>query len=105
MAFTLSSPAFGAGGDIPTTFTCDGDDISPHVIWNDAPQYTESFVLIMDDPDASSFTHWLVFDIPAECHDVPSGSRADAVGLSGRNSGTVGYIGPCPPSGTHLYIF
>jgi Raf kinase inhibitor-like YbhB/YbcL family protein len=60
----------------------------------------------MDDPDASSFTHWLVFDIPAECHDVPSGSRADAVGLSGRNSGgTVGYIGPCPPSGTHLYIF
>jgi len=108
MAFSLSSPAFASGGDIPSQFTCKGDDLSPHVVWHDAPAGTRSFVLIADDPDAprGTFTHWVVFDVPSDRTDIPSGSRADAVGLSGRNSSNkVGYMGPCPPSGTHRYFF
>jgi Raf kinase inhibitor-like YbhB/YbcL family protein len=108
MAFTLSSPAFVAGGDIPRQFTCDGDGIPPHLIWSGAPKGTRSFVLIVDDPDApaGTFTHWVVFDIPADRGDLPSGTRSDAIGLSGRNSrGDLGYMGPCPPSGTHRYFF
>ena len=108
MAFSISSPAFGGGGDIPRQFTCDGDGISPHLVWNKPPDGTRSFVLIVDDPDAprGTFTHWVVFDVPADRSDIPSGTRADAVGLSGRNSlGKAGYMGPCPPSGTHRYFF
>jgi phosphatidylethanolamine-binding protein (PEBP) family uncharacterized protein len=60
MAFTLSSAALVAGGKIPASFTCDGDDIPPHLIWTEAPKQAESFVLIMDDPDTpNTFTHWL----------------------------------------------
>jgi Raf kinase inhibitor-like YbhB/YbcL family protein len=108
MAFALSSPAFDAGENIPRQFTCDGDDISPHLIWTGAPHGAASFVLIMDDPDAprGTFTHWIVFDIPGDRAELPSGARSDAVGIAGRNSrGTVGYMGPCPPSGTHRYFF
>jgi len=108
MAFTLSSPAFASGGDIPRQFTCDGDDIPPHLMWSGGPKDAASFVLVVEDPDAPSgtFTHWVVFDIPAERSDLPSGTRSDAVGLSGRNSrGEIGYIGPCPPLGTHRYFF
>lgn len=108
MAFTLSSPGFGAGGDIPRQFTCDSDNIPPHLIWAGAPKDAASFALIVDDPDAPNgpFTHWVVFDIPADCTDLPSGARSDATGVSGRNSrGELGYMGPCPPSGTHRYFF
>ena len=108
MAFSISSPAFVSGGDIPRQYTCDGEGISPHVLWTRAPDGTRSFVLIVDDPDAprGTFTHWVVFDVPADHTDIPSGTRADAVGLSGRNSmGKAGYMGPCPPSGTHRYFF
>ncbi|HMF97455.1 MAG TPA: YbhB/YbcL family Raf kinase inhibitor-like protein [Vicinamibacterales bacterium] len=106
--FRLSSPAFAEGGDIPRQHTCDGGGIPPHLVWSGAPEGTRSFVLIAEDPDAphGTFTHWLVFDIPGDCTDLPSGTRADAVGLSGRNdSGELGYVGPCPPSGRHRYIF
>jgi Raf kinase inhibitor-like YbhB/YbcL family protein len=108
MAFTVANPAFAAGGAIPRQFTCDGDDIPPHVIWSDPPEGTRSFVLIVDDPDApnGTFTHWVVFDIPGDCSDLPSGQRSDAIGVSGKNSrGALGYMGPCPPSGTHRYFF
>jgi len=77
-------------------------------MWSGAPKEAGSFVLIVDDPDApnGTFTHWVVFDIPAGRTDLPSGTRSDAVGLSGRNSrGEIGYMGPCPPSGTHRYFF
>lgn len=108
MALTLSSPAFTGGGNIPKPFTCHGDNIAPHLLWSGAPAGVQSFALIMDDPDAPHgvFTHWIVFDIPADRTDLPSGTRSDAIAISGRNSrGTVGYMGPCPPSGVHRYFF
>ena len=108
MAFSISSPAFVSSGDIPRRYTCDGEGISPHLAWTEAPDGTRSFVLIVDDPDAprGTFTHWVVFDVPADRTDIPSGTPSDAIGLSGRNSlGKAGYMGPCPPSGTHRYFF
>ena len=108
MAFNLSSPSFVPGGTIPRQHTCDGEGIPPHLVWTGAPNGTRSFVLIVDDPDApnGTFTHWVVFDIPGNRTDLPSGTRSDAVGVAGRNSrGELGYMGPCPPSGTHRYFF
>ena len=48
----LTSPSFEHQGDIPSKFTCDGQDISPALSWSGAPEGTKSFVLIVDDPDA-----------------------------------------------------
>lgn len=108
MAFEITSPAFSAGQMIPAQYTCDGQDISPPLRWSDAPQGTQSFALIADDPDAprGTWVHWVLFNLPAEAHELPERAALPAGSQQGKNSGgRVGYGGPCPPSGTHRYFF
>ncbi len=110
--FNLSSPAFTDSGPIAQKYTCQGDDLSPELDWSDAPANTRSFALILEDPDApgGTFTHWVLFDIPADQKQLAEGAGLDntggSIGVSGGNSsGRIGYMGPCPPSGTHRYYF
>jgi len=106
MTFTLTSPAFVEGGTIPAEHTCDGADIAPRLAWSGAPAGTETFALIMDDPDAPSGTwvHWVLFNLPGTAAALPADG---ATGLLGRNdSKRPGYAGPCPPPGKpHRYFF
>lgn len=100
MTFTLTISAFANGSIIPAKFTCEGANVSPELRWNDAPAGTRSFALILDDPDApvGTFTHWLLFDIPADRSNLAEG--ASAIGVVGKNDfGRAGYGGPCPPHG------
>ena len=62
-SFTLTSPNFAPGGAIPRQFTCDGQDVSPALMWEGAPERTAALALIVDDPDASGFVHWVVFEL------------------------------------------
>lgn len=108
MPFTLTSTAFTDGGAIPRKFSCDGDNVSPAVNWEGAPDGAASLALIVDDPDARGFVHWVVFDMTAS----QSGGLPEALSTSpdaprqGTNGrGQVGWTGPCPPSGTHRYTF
>ena len=108
MTFTLTIAAFTDGGLIPAKFTCEGANVSPELRWNDAPANTRSYALIVDDPDApaGTFTHWVLFDMPAERSSLAEG--AGAIGVAGKNDfGRVGYGGPCPPRGhgPHRYTF
>jgi hypothetical protein len=110
MAFTLKVKGFDDGGSIPHRFTCDGADSSPALEWAGEPRGTESFALILDDPDApaGTWTHWLLWDLPAHVHSCPEGFRPGAAGASGKNDfGQTGYGGPCPPKGrgVHRYYF
>lgn len=110
MAFKLIIPAFNEGATIPTLHTCDGADISPSIEWSGEPKETKSFALIVDDPDApaGTWTHWLLYDIPASTHALPQGYKPGQVGVSGTNDfGRPGYGGPCPPKGNgpHRYFF
>lgn len=104
---TLSSSAFSAGTAIPTRQTCDGGDVSPPLAWSGAPAGTRSFAVVVDDPDASGFTHWLLFNIPASTASLAEGLKSGALpagAAEGSNDfGSIGYRGPCPPSGTHRY--
>ena len=106
--FTLSSPDFGEGQPIPRRYACDGDDASPPLAWSGAPGEAAAFALVMDDPDAGGFVHWVVFDMTASASgSLPTGwSRSPDASPQGTNGfGRVGYGGPCPPSGTHRYDF
>jgi Raf kinase inhibitor-like YbhB/YbcL family protein len=108
----LASPAFQHGGMIPARYTCEGEDISPEFSWKDAPPGTQSFVLVMHDPDAprpGGFTHWVLFNIPGSVdhveEDLPQQTIVPGLGVQGRNdAGQIGYMGPCPPSGIHRYF-
>jgi len=104
--FKLSSFAFADSGSIPQKFTCQGENVSPELNWSEAPASTKSFVLIMDDPDApgGAFTHWVLFDIPADTQQLAE--SAGPIGMGGNNGlNQTGYMGPCPPSGSHRYYF
>jgi Raf kinase inhibitor-like YbhB/YbcL family protein len=105
--FELSSPSFADGGAIPVKHTCDGENLSPELAWQDAPQGTVSFALIIDDPDARGFVHWVAFDIRGgSSGSLAEGLRPADAPSQGRNDmGHKGYTGPCPPSGTHRYRF
>lgn len=113
----LSSPAFDPGGAIPTTYTCDGEDVSPPLSVSGVPDGAASLALVLDDPDAprdEPFVHWLLWNLPPDTaeipENVPPGERVDALGaaVQGTNSfGNVGYGGPCPPEAddAHTYRF
>jgi hypothetical protein len=109
----LSSSAFQERAPIPKRYTCDGEDLSPPLSWDSAPQGTQSLALIMDDPDApmGTWDHWVVFDLQAGLTGLPEGVKqyagAGGSGVSGKNSWSRnGYGGPCPPRGsTHRYFF
>jgi Raf kinase inhibitor-like YbhB/YbcL family protein len=103
---TIASLNFPDGGTIPTKFTCDGENISPQITFSSVPSGAKSIALIVEDPDApaGTFIHWVLFNLPAETHELPEGAQK---GTQGRNGfGKNGYGGPCPPRGKpHRYVF
>lgn len=113
MALSVTSTAFLEGDKIPGKYTCQGQDISPPLAWSEPPRGTQCFALIMDDPDAPGgvFAHWLIFNIPSDSRTLPEAlptqNQLPNGALQGKNDfGTVGYRGPCPPSGpAHRYRF
>jgi Raf kinase inhibitor-like YbhB/YbcL family protein len=113
MALQMTSTAFSAGEMIPKKFTCDGPDVSPQLAWNDAPAGTQSFALIVDDPDApvGTWVHWVLYDLLASARELPEGvakqEQLPSGARQGRNDfGKTGYGGPCPPPGKpHRYFF
>ncbi len=101
---TLTSPAFAEGDPIPSEFSCDGDDRSPPLAWSNVPEGTQAFALVVDDPDAGGFVHWLVADLAPDVTSLPEDGPVG--GVEGRTGfRAAGYGGPCPPSGTHRYVF
>jgi hypothetical protein len=113
VALVLSSGAFQSGADIPARFTCDGADLSPALSWTDPPAGTKSFALVVDDPDAprGTWTHWMLWNLPATARALPEGVAKAATGPEGSRQGQSdfrrpGYGGPCPPPGpAHRYFF
>lgn len=108
----VTSTAFNEGQMIPKLFTCDGDDISPPLDWTAPPDGVKSYVIIGFDPDAhgKTFIHWIVYSIPENVtqlgENVPKELKLPNGARQGKNSSdTIGYTGPCPPSGTHRYYF
>ena len=103
----ITSPAFTQNESIPVKYTCTGGNTNPELRFAGVPEQAKSLALIMDYPDATvgTFTHWLIWNIDSKNpaiaeHSVPAGA------VEGKNgAGKTGYIGPCPPSGTHRYFF
>lgn len=108
----LLSKEFKNKGRIPELFTCKGKEISPPLIWKNAPMNTKSYALIMDDLDTpfGVLNHWIIYNIPPEKNqlpaDIPRVVNLSDNSIQGKNSmRRIGYMGPCPPWGTHRYVF
>ncbi len=101
----IISNAFEDNQEIPSKYTCDGEDVSPPLKILELPKGWKSLVLIIEDPDAPGgvFDHWIVWNISSET--IKEGSLPEGA-VEGTNSfGKRSYGGPCPPSGTHSYSF
>jgi len=120
--FRLTSPEFDDGGMLAERhvfagFGCSGGNRSPALEWSDPPEGTESFALLVHDPDApiaSGWWHWVVIDIPADARSLPANAGDPNAGLAPQDSreivtdfGVPGWGGPCPPEGRepHHYNF
>jgi Raf kinase inhibitor-like YbhB/YbcL family protein len=115
MALTLTSSAFKQGDNIPSKYTCEGDDVSPPLAIAGVPEGTKSLALLIDDPDAPDpkapkrvWVHWLVYNLPPNIKGLPEDASRTALpqgavtGLSDWKEAA--YHGPCPPIGRHRYF-
>jgi Raf kinase inhibitor-like YbhB/YbcL family protein len=110
--FALTSSAFAEGETIPNQYTyrltgqCDGANLSPELKWSGSPAETQSFVIIVIDPDGGDWVHWVQFNIPGDVTSLPEAAGGPDIGVKGKNDfGELGYGGPCPPDGEHRYVF
>lgn len=112
ISFSLTSTAYKNGEKIPRKYTCNGEDTSPPLFWRGAPNGTKSYAIVLEDSDApgGTFTHWILYDLPATTAGLPEGAGKEGDSKGGSKQGVndfghFGYGGPCPPGGTHRYIF
>lgn len=115
MSLELTSSAFEHNRSIPSSFTCDGNNINPEFLISNVPEGTRSLVLLMDDPDIPDFVkesrgiekfdHWTLFNISPDTTTIAENSAPEGA-VEGKNSGGEnGYTGPCPPDREHRYFF
>jgi Raf kinase inhibitor-like YbhB/YbcL family protein len=120
--FEVTSPDFpdngllgeanaGIGTSLRGPWACGGQNLSPALTWSHAPAETQSFAVIMDDPDAASGrggNHWITYDIPASAKGVARGD-ANQPGkfVSGNSGNGAAYHGACaePGAKAHHFIF
>ncbi|MCH2157346.1 MAG: YbhB/YbcL family Raf kinase inhibitor-like protein [Oleiphilaceae bacterium] len=98
-------------------FGCSGENISPELNWQNAPEGTKSFAITMYDKDAPTdggWWRWLVFNIPSDTTALPENAGKTDAKLAPKGSiqiktsfGATGYGGACPPEGDrpHQYLF
>ncbi len=113
MSLNVTSDAFQDNQPIPVRYTREGENVSPALSWQGEPPETQSFAVIVEDPDAPRgvFTHWICFNIPAQVHQLPQGLPKTGTLPQGAVQGTndfgdIGYDGAQPPPGKpHHYHF
>lgn len=114
MALSITSTAFEHEGEIPSKYTCEGEDIVPPLAWQGVPDNARSLALIIDDPDAPdpdaptmNWVHWVLYNIPPESTGLPEGITLETLPAgtqAGKNDWMqTWYGGPCPPIGRHRY--
>jgi Raf kinase inhibitor-like YbhB/YbcL family protein len=104
--FSLFSGAFVDGGAIPARYTCAGEGVSPPLSWTAVPAAAE-LALVVRDPDAGGFVHWVVTGIDPAALGFGEGGVPESAVEAANQGGQLGWTGPCPPQGDgpHRYVF
>ncbi len=103
----LTSSLFSNNDGFPGAHTCDGQNVSPPLDIADVPSQTKTLALVLRDPDAPGgiFVHWIMFNISPKIGRIDIGEVPEGARQGKTTDGKTRYVGPCPPSGTHRYIF
>lgn len=98
---------FEHNGNIPSIYTCDGQDLAPELLISGVPAEAKELALIVDDPDApiGTWVHWVLYNIPVNITKIDEKNLPQGVKQGRTDFGRVGWGGPCPPNGEHRYFF
>ena len=113
----LSSDNASSGKGVRGDWDCGGKNITPAIVWSNAPADTKSFAVLMDDPDAAmgrgamglSGNHWIAYGITASAKGLARGAKEASdsfvAGDSARDK--LPYHGPCaePGAKAHHFLF
>lgn len=102
-ALTVVSSSFTNNNLMPAKYSCEGESINPPLVVTNIPREAKTLAIIMHDPDApraGGFTHWVAWNLSTDGLITEAFRNGDQ-GLN--TAGTKGYLGMCPPSGTHHY--
>ncbi|MFW9872611.1 MAG: YbhB/YbcL family Raf kinase inhibitor-like protein, partial [Candidatus Thorarchaeota archaeon] len=107
---SLMSPAFDNMGEIPLKYSCQGEEINPPLRISGVPPNSKSLALIVEDidppiPFGITITHWVICHLDPNIKEIPEGASLDNAIIGKRMRGKHEYMGPCPPFGTHRYVF
>jgi len=104
---TVSSTAFKNNSTIPSKYTCNGVNVNPPLSIENVPAGVKSLALIVDDPDAPAgvWVHWVLWNIQPEIKELRENSVPKGAQQGLNDFRKHSYSGPCPPSGTHRYVF
>lgn len=122
MALTVESDSITAGERVPAEYSfgvpdgegkaaAEGGNRSPHLRWSGAPEGTQSFAVLVHDPDVpadasdvnqegktlpedmerADFAHWVLVDIPADRTELPEGAGSDGIVVGGKPTGPTEY--------------
>jgi Raf kinase inhibitor-like YbhB/YbcL family protein len=110
MNLIIEAFMYSYGNKIPKKYTCDDENITPGLKWENVPEGVKSFAIIMEDPDVKSrstpFVHWVVYNIAGEIRQFETGVVPEKVKQGTNDFGKIGYQGPCPePSADHHRYF
>ena len=113
----MTTTAWEDGGVIPDKYTmaAGANAVSPELKWTQVPAGTQSFVLLMHDPEPvlakgskMDITHWLIWNIPATSTGLAEGVAAGELPDGSRQVSlrSNAYMGPGAPAGPyHHYTF
>lgn len=98
---------FEHNGNIPSIYTCDGDDLAPILNISDVPSTAKELAIIVDDPDApvGTWVHWVLYNIPVVTKKIDNKNLTLEIKQGMTDFGRIGWGGPCPPNGEHRYFF
>jgi len=107
ISMRLLSPEFKNNEIIPGKFTCDGLNISPELKIYGIPDNAVSLALILDDPDSigGNWSHWVMWNIDPKTDTIAENTVPAGAIVGKSDFGENKYGGPCPPSGSHRYVF
>lgn len=104
--FNLTSDAWTPGGAFPVVMTCDGANTSPPLAISAVPPGTVELAIVMTDPDADDYVHWVATAINPSTVSIAEGNLPEGSIEAEGTAGEAGYSGPCPPAGKeHTYEF
>jgi Raf kinase inhibitor-like YbhB/YbcL family protein len=103
--FSLTSSMFAQTGLIPDRYTCQGANVAPPLEWTSIPSDTVELAVVVRDLDANGYIHWVIANIDPNLTGLVEGNLPVSAVQAGNDAGSRGWVGPCPPSGTHRYEF